>query len=196
MLELETIDKEYFFRNWSKEALESLPEEEKERVIKWFVNRNKCLLRDNFMCQNSACKNGVNKESLDERKEIVNVHHIVPKRDFKENPTLSKRFGYECDDLDNLTTLCKKCHVDYERAAIEIIINGQPYKLERPSNMDFKKIILEGKKVRHNLKKLGQVGWYGLSEEERTNLIILLMRWITMEWTEIAETMDDDDYEG
>lgn len=186
------IDQEEFFKNWDKSELEGLPEEEKQRIIKWFINRQLCLKRDNYQCTNSSCSSGVNKLHPKERRELVTVHHIIPRRDFKENPqSLIKRLGFECDDMDNLTTLCKKCHVNYERGNFEIVINGTPYKLDKPSDYDFKRMIIEGKKLRQNLKKLGQVGWYGLSEEERYNLIMILMRWITIDWREIAETYDD-----
>lgn len=189
------INQDEFFKNWDEDQLNSLPEHEKQRIIKWFVNRQLSLKRDNYQCQNSRCASGVNSDKTDERKEQVTVHHIIPRRDFKENPqSLTKRLGYECDDMQNLATLCKECHVNYERGHFEIVLDGQPYILQKPRDFDFKKMIFEGKKLRQNLKKLGQVGWYGLTEEERTNLIIILMRWITKEWTEISETMDDDDY--
>lgn len=189
------VDQEEFFKNWNGEQLENLPEHEKQRIIKWFINRQLSLKRDGYSCQNQKCETGVNNISMPARKEHVTVHHIIPRRDFKENPqSLTKRLGYDCDDMQNLATLCKQCHVNYERGHFEIVLDGQPYKLDKPKDFDYKKMIFEGKKLRQNLKKLGQVGWYGLTEEERTNLIIILMRWITKEWTEISETMDDDDY--
>lgn len=185
------INQDEFFKNWDEEQLKSLPEHEKQRIIKWFVNRQLSLKRDNFLCQNESCQFGTNSLSIQQRRELVTVHHIIPRRDFKENPqSFIKRFGYECDDLQNLTVLCKQCHVDYERGKIEIILNKARYKLERPTDFDYKRMLLEGKKLRQNLKRLGQVGWYGLTEEERYNLIIILMRWLTIEWTEIAETYD------
>lgn len=186
------IDQDEFFKNWDEEQLKSLPEHEKQRIIKWFINRQLSLKRDNYQCQNVKCTSGINSAKIDERKEQVTVHHIIPRRDFKENPqSLTKRLGYGCDDMQNLATMCKQCHVNYERGHFEIVLDGQPYKLERLKDFDFKKMIFEGKKLRQNLKKLGQVGWYGLTEDERSNLIILLMRWITTDWREIAESYDD-----
>lgn len=186
------VDQDQFFRNWDKKILEQFPEEEKQRIIAWFINRNLALKRDNYQCQNEKCPYHINNLIIPKRRNLVTVHHIIPRRDFKENPeSMVKRLGYGCDDLQNLITLCKKCHVNYEGGNYKIIINKTSYKLEKPSSFNMKKIIIEGKKLRQELKKIGKVGWYGINEEERIRVIYLLMRWLTREWTELAETFDD-----
>lgn len=182
------VDSKEFFKNWNPEELKRLSQEERESIIKWFLNRQLALKRDNFKCQNASCNHNLTKLPIPERRDLMTVHHKIPRRDFKENRTLVKHLNYECDDLQNLTTLCKYCHIDYERAKLEILIDGQSYKLEKPSSVDFKAIIKEGKRMRRQLKKLGEVGWGKITEEERMELIYLMMRWLTRHWTEIAET--------
>mgnify|MGYP001574773953 CR=1 FL=1 len=183
------INQEEFYKNWKPEELSRLTDEEKQGIIKWFLNRQLALKRDNFKCQNTLCNHNINSIPFQKRRELVTIHHIIPRKDFKENPqSLIKRLGYECDDLQNLSTLCKFCHVDYENARIEIIIDGISYKLERPSNIDYKKLITDGKQLRRSLKKIGKVGWHGISEEERMHVIYLLMRWLNEGWAEITES--------
>ena len=185
------IDQEEFYKNWNQEELARLTDEEKQGIIKGFLNRQLALKRDNFKCQNTLCKHDINHQPLPKRRDIVTVHHIIPRKDFKENPqSMIKRLGYECDDMQNLTTLCKFCHVDYEKAKIVIVIDSISYKLERPSGIDYKKLISDGKQLRKSLKKIGKYGWHGISEEERIHLIYLLMKWLNRNWVEISESYD------
>ncbi len=176
------IDKKNFFNNWDIEERQNLTDEDKDAIIKFFINRNLCLKRDNYKCQNKNCEEDFNAiEQINDRREFMSVHHIIARRDFKENPTLQKRLGYECNDLINLITICKPCHKGYERARLTILVNEQEYKLERPIKVDMKAIIKEGRLMRRELKKLGQVGWAGLSEDDRVKLICILMKWLTEE---------------
>ena len=166
------INKEEFFKNW-----------EPEEIIKFFVNRNICLKRDNYQCRNEYCTEEYNRQLLEERRKHISVHHIIPKRDFKENAqTLMKRLGYGCNDLQNMITLCKDCHKGYESAKIAIKINGVEYKLEKDSSVNYKAIIEEGRRLRKELKRLGKVGWEGFTEDQRIILICLLMKWISGEF--------------
>ncbi len=173
------INKEDFFKNWEPEQIANLSDEDKEEIIKFFVNRNICLKRDNYQCQNEFCTQEHNSLLLEERRKYITVHHIIPRRDFKENPqTLMKRLGYGCNDLDNLIVLCKSCHKGYEKAQIAIKINGVEYKLEKSSSVNYKAIIEEGRRLRKELKRLGKVGWHSFTEEQRMELILLLMKWL------------------
>ena len=176
------INKEAFFKNWEDEQVQNLSEEQKDEIIRFFVNRSLCLKRDKQMCKNENCKSEFNDiQDIHERKKYMSVHHIIPRRDFKENPqSMQKRLGYECNDLGNLITLCKPCHKGYERAQITLKINGQEYKLEKPQRTDIKAILKENKLMRKALTKL-QKGWGNLTEDERLALICILMKWLTVD---------------
>src|SRR3990167_126709 len=89
------ISKEDYFKNWEPEQLARLTEEQKKEIIKFFINRGLCLKRDGYKCQNAHCTQHYNSLATDERKKVMTVHHITPRRDFKENPNLVKHFGYE-----------------------------------------------------------------------------------------------------
>lgn len=182
------INEEEYFKNWDEETLANLTPEQKEEIIKWFLNKQLALHRDGWKCKNEYCETGVNSLELEERRPKVSVHHVIPRIDFKENPTLPKRLGYECHDLENLATLCRTCHRGYEKALLAICIKGQEYKLDRPTSFDFKKIIKEGKELRRRLKALGTYGWNKISEADRIALILLLMKWLNTAWYDLAET--------
>lgn len=69
----------------------------------WHEQRRKTLRRDGFKCR----KCGINNEEHGEKYEIgLDVHHIVPLREFdtREN----------ANQLDNLVTLCRRCHNQLE----------------------------------------------------------------------------------
>ena len=173
------INKEDFFKNWESEQVEKLSEEQKNEIIKFFINRGLCLKRDVHKCKNQYCESGYNEiEDIHNRKRFVEVHHVIPRRDFKENPTLIKRLGYECHDLINLITLCKPCHKGYERGKLTLNINSVEYKIEKPHKVDMKALIKEGKRLRKALTNL-EKGWGNLNEDERLTIICLLMKWLT-----------------
>ena len=172
------IDKDEFFKEWEPDQVANLTEEYKDEIIKLFVNRPLCFKRDSYKCKNEYCTQPINSLEVVERRHYIEVHHIIPRRDFKENPTLPKMLGYECHDLINLTTLCKSCHKNYERAKLTIKLNGKEYRLTKSASFDLKKIIKEGRELRKSLSKL-QKGWGRLTESERIRLIYLLMKWIS-----------------
>jgi len=57
----------------------------------WDIQKQKVLERDNFECQ--RCKS----------KDALCVHHIIPWRESENN------------EIDNLVTLCRRCHIVIER---------------------------------------------------------------------------------
>lgn len=75
--------------------------------------RKKALLRDNYTCQ------------ICEAKRKLEVHHIIPYR------LIGKH------DLENLITLCEKCHRLFERDTMKILEN------KIPGHPKFTKILLE-----------------------------------------------------
>lgn len=69
----------------------------------WPEKRQEALQRDNHRCQ--AC--GISNEAhLEEYAQSLEVHHITPLREFEQ--------AEDANTLDNLVTLCKSCHADYE----------------------------------------------------------------------------------
>jgi hypothetical protein len=75
-----------------------------ETRLDWNLIRYQVILRDGRKCSNC----GIVADSLD-------VHHIKP-----------RRYG-GTDDMDNLTTLCRKCHIKLETV--------RPTKLPRDTTM-------------------------------------------------------------
>jgi hypothetical protein len=67
------------------------------------INGYKALLRDNFQCQNCFSK-----PIKGNRKNRLDLHHI----DGKGSATPTKERN---NSLDNLITLCKKCHIEIEK---------------------------------------------------------------------------------
>lgn len=71
----------------------------------WRKQRRKALERDGYVCQ--LCDR-TQEEELNRRGKGLEVHHIIPFRTFGiENHE-------EANRLDNLTTLCRECHLDVE----------------------------------------------------------------------------------
>jgi len=66
----------------------------------WKIQKQKALERDKFICQ--RCGN-----------EAVIVHHIIPYSVSKDN------------SLDNLISLCRRCHIITERGYSKLIIDGE-----------------------------------------------------------------------
>lgn len=65
----------------------------------WHDQRRKALRRDEFECQ----KCGIDEKEHEESYGMgLDVHHIVPVREFEEKE--------EANRLDNLVTLCRNCH--------------------------------------------------------------------------------------
>ena len=183
--------KEKFLRVWEKERVDKLSEEQKDNIITLFYNKRQCLKRDNHECQNEYCSHEYPAQ-LSLRKEYMSIHHIVPKKDFKENPTLEKHLGYGVHELINLITLCKPCHQSYEKAKLTICLKGVEYKRDSPESINLKQLTKEARKMRKSLKQLGVYGWGRMSDDERLDLILLLMKWLSKEYVDWAEYENDD----
>lgn len=69
----------------------------------WEKQRQKCLERDGYECR--AC-GMTQEEHRDEFGTGLNVHHIVPHREFEDNKA--------ANDLGNLVTACRSCHSRFE----------------------------------------------------------------------------------
>lgn len=69
----------------------------------WEKQRQKCLERDDYECR--AC-GMTQEEHRDEFGTGLNVHHIVPHREFEDNEA--------ANDLGNLVTACRSCHSRFE----------------------------------------------------------------------------------
>jgi endogenous inhibitor of DNA gyrase (YacG/DUF329 family) len=65
--------------------------------------------RDGYKC---AICGTTSEEHYDEYGFALNVHHIVPAREF-DDPE-------KCNDMDNLVTLCKPCHSEYEGLPLDV----------------------------------------------------------------------------
>lgn len=71
----------------------------------WRNKRKQVLIRDKYLCQ-SCLRKGVVKSI--ESKERFYVHHLIELKD-----DWDKRL-----DMDNLETVCAKCHIEAHRATI------------------------------------------------------------------------------
>lgn len=79
----------------------------------WEGQREKAIERDNHECR--AC--GLSEKTHRERfEQSLHVHHIKPFRTFESHE--------QANELDNLITLCRPCHFDYEGLPIDTRDNG------------------------------------------------------------------------
>lgn len=83
------------------------------KTSQWKKSRTKALVRDNYICQRCNtvyCKG--NRE--------ITVHHITPIKMFKDcdNSVIKETV---IDKLDNLISLCTKCHGTIEKTGLDFI---------------------------------------------------------------------------
>lgn len=76
------------------------PYSAQEYGTNWTRQRNKCLKRDDYTCR--VC--GTHQSEIGRES---SVHHITPRSQFDGTPR-------DMNDLDNLVTLCPKCHGKFE----------------------------------------------------------------------------------
>lgn len=74
----------------------------------WYQSREACLERDNYECV--VCGTG-NEEHKEQQGEELNVHHIRRIKEFETEEGLDHEAA---NDLDNLVTLCRNCHFNWE----------------------------------------------------------------------------------
>lgn len=203
---------EEFFDDWEAEKLNGLTEKLKDYVYGRYVNKCMTLQRDNFTCQN--------KEKVEIGEEIyykpckyckniqffhrLTVHHIKFKKNFKdENGNLRG----DPDKVRNQVTLCAGIHHGYHKASTEVSflqeaanlpphIRGHTFKLEKPDQIDWKKIKSDMRKLRQEIKfklgesikhvPVGQRRWFTITAEQ----ILLLFKWLYIPYYEMGE--DDD----
>ena len=68
----------------------------------WIKQRNKCLKRDDYRCRVCDSENSIKNWNPD-------VHHIKPSKDWDIEAKHKNM-----NDLDNLVSLCRKCHMKFE----------------------------------------------------------------------------------
>lgn len=74
----------------------------------WDTQREKALERDDRHCQRCGISS---EEHIRSNNVGLDVHHIIPRREFTSDGILD----YEsANDLDNLVTLCRSCHRKWE----------------------------------------------------------------------------------
>lgn len=72
----------------------------------WYSQRERAIERDSHKCRDCGLCEDDHIELYDEG---IHVHHITPIREFKTDQGVD----YErANDLDNLITLCQRCHLD------------------------------------------------------------------------------------
>ena len=174
------ITKEEFYDEWEEDKLVQLTEKLREYVYNKHIVKCKILQRDNFTCQNrdkdgkcSICNNVQYPEDL-------TWHHIKAKRNGGEN---KERNG---------VTLCNGIHRRYEKAKGSLVfpkdalnlpphIRGHTFKLEQPSEINWKKKIFEMRALRKELKAQGIRPSFNWDE------IAILLRWLFIPYDEFDE---------
>lgn len=81
----------------------------------WKEQRVKALERDSYTCQRCGMKN---KEHVQKYNGEIHVHHITPKEEFRDKT--GQLNAEEANDLENLISLCCKCHATLEGLPIDI----------------------------------------------------------------------------
>lgn len=133
--------KKDYFSTWTEDSLKTVTEALAEAIYQKYIVKCKVFQRDNFVCQNSKCKNPQGQ---------LTYHHIKWKKNGGD------------DKVKNGVTLCKPCHMGYHKGKREIKffysknlpahIRGHTFKLEKEEKVDWKVIRNEMKLLRKNLK--------------------------------------------
>lgn len=158
------LGKTEYFKNWSSENYTQLTESLKETIYTKYLMKCEVFQRDNFKCQNLNClKTGAS----------LTLHHVKWKKNGGKH--LAR----------NGITLCKACHEGYHKAKMILIFPNSPslpahfrghtFKLQKPDNVDWKKVRAEMKALRKNLKEYCNIK---LTWEH----IALLMRWLEVQY--------------
>ncbi len=204
------VSKEEFYKNWTKEKLDSLlgklkdSVELKDSIYKDHISKCKMLQRDNFTCQNrEKVKTEDGKILLKPCKFCKNVpeyphltrHHIKAKRN-KGKSTVR-----------NQITICKGSHNHHNKGGDLVFppdehlpphVRKQTFRLHKPDKLDMKKKKKEGRELRQEMKrKLPETikkilktippgperQWYKLRWDE----VLILIRWLTIPYDEFED---------
>lgn len=80
----------------------------------WHKKRDKCLKRDGYMCV--VCRTR-HDEHIEEYGFGLDVHHIIPRRKFYKDESLSID---EANNMENLVSLCREHHSKLESGEIKL----------------------------------------------------------------------------
>ena len=183
--------KEEFYKEWEHDKLAELTDKLREYIYTNAYNKYvvKCqiLQRDKFTCQNTdgedgrciICKNAPFYPAL-------TWHHIKAQRNKGEHK------------VRNGVTLCKGSHQRYEKAKGRLVfskdsinlpphIRGHTFKLDVPKAINWKRIRIQMKALRKELKSQGLKPLLNWEE------IAILMRWLFIPYYEFDEDDEDDE---
>lgn len=166
----EVRSKDDYFKEWTDQSVKNLNEALKELIYAKYLIKCEVFQRDSFKCQNTEC---------DTPSSPLTMHHVK----FQKN-------GGK-DSARNCVTLCQSCHKGYHRMKKRIIftdeeylpstIRGHTFQLTKQEEMDWKKLKVEMRKFRKQLKHQGlknQMSWDNIYE---------LMKWLFLTY--------DDEYD-
>lgn len=166
--------KEEFFNEWDQESYMELSEGLKSHIYSKYLTKCAVFNRDQFKCQNLDCESPGSHLTL---------HHIKWQKNGGE------------DKVRNGITLCKTCHIGFHKARKKLVfgdsknvpshIRGHIFQLEKPAEINWKKIKAEMRKLRKEVTSSG--GHKVIMSFEQ---IILLIRWLFVPYYEMSE--DDE----
>lgn len=130
--------------------------------------RFKVLVRDGYSCRNKGCKYT---EEPGLKKSNLEIHHLVEKEKFKEDPELHKKLGYQMDDFINLVVLCTTCHRRYHCGVKILEINGKEYEIDKPEKFNWKAFRKEMRQMRKEYR-------HHWGRRVTAKEIIILLHWL------------------
>ena len=121
-----------------------------------------------YPCMNERC---LFREPAGIQDSNIEVHHIIEQEQFKLDPDLPAKLGYEMDDPINLIPLCTICHRRYHNGVIVLRINGKDYQATVPEKVNWKALMKERKQIR---KENRQHWGLRLTGEQ----VVILLYWL------------------
>ena len=154
---------EEFYSNWQEEDIKNLTPELSDKIYKRYVVKCSVFQRDDFRCQNEECKYCKNKQY-----EQLTIHHIK----FQRNGG--------ADKTRNCITICAPAHKNFHRKKDSLTFWGMSYKEHKESEIDWKAIKAEGKKIRKaNFNNYGiNISW---------QMMCALMNFLNIDYTTFME---------
>lgn len=171
--------KKEFYADWEKDNIVKLTNKLRDYVYNKYETKCRIFQRDNFTCQNKDCKICHNVREYTK----LTWHHIKAQRNKKYKEEHNARNG---------VTLCSGIHQKYEKAKGELVfskdafnlpphIRGHTFKLEKPSELNWKKIKFSMRQLRKELKAKGIRPTFDWNEIE------ILMKWLFIPYDEFDE---------